>query len=174
MKAVSRAHQGTLGQVWTNLFVYCDGQGGYLTNDLKSLQAVHGLDFEDYGVQPICRGSASFIGEEVFNMDGPFWQHSRSLLRPICMSSIMNLYEWHILLHEMAKQTGDRDELRNQIIQVSPAGHGSSAITIRNAMFHTCRYSGKLAKLRKEVSSFVRSRTNFRGIQRYALSTVCH
>ncbi|TGO61648.1 hypothetical protein BOTNAR_0126g00200 [Botryotinia narcissicola] len=45
----------------------------------------------------------------------------------------------HVLLHEMAKQTGSRDDLRNQILYVFLAGHESSAITIGNAIFHLCR-----------------------------------
>ncbi|MGI4815896.1 MAG: cytochrome P450, partial [Janthinobacterium lividum] len=39
----------------------------------------------------------------------------------------------YILLHELAKETDDRIELRSQIIQVFLAGHDSTAITISNA-----------------------------------------
>ena len=59
----------------------------------------------------------------------------------------------YILLHEMAKESDDRVELRSQIIQVFLAGHDSSAITITNIMFHLCRNPEKWAKLRKEVST---------------------
>ncbi|TGO35880.1 hypothetical protein BHYA_0143g00220 [Botrytis hyacinthi] len=45
----------------------------------------------------------------------------------------------HVILHGMAKQTGSRDDLRNQILHVFLAGHKSSAITISNAIFHLCR-----------------------------------
>ncbi|KAF7870088.1 uncharacterized protein EAF02_009278 [Botrytis sinoallii] len=59
----------------------------------------------------------------------------------------------HVLLHEMAKQTGSRDDLRNQILHVFLAGHESSAITIGNAIFHLCRNPEMWKKLRSEILS---------------------
>ncbi|TGO49923.1 hypothetical protein BCON_0196g00150 [Botryotinia convoluta] len=59
----------------------------------------------------------------------------------------------YVLLHEMAKQTGSRDDLRNQILHVLLAGHESSAITIGNAIFHLCRNPEMWKKLRSEILS---------------------
>ena len=57
----------------------------------------------------------------------------------------------YVLLHEMAKETGNRDELRNQILHVFLAGHDATAITISNAIFHLSRDSNTWKKLRGEV-----------------------
>lgn len=59
--------------------------------------------------------------------------------------------EKFVLLHEMAMQTDNRENLRNQILHVFLAGHESSAISIGNAMFQLCRHPPKWAKLREEV-----------------------
>lgn len=59
----------------------------------------------------------------------------------------------YVLLHEMAKHTDSRDELRNQILHVFIAGHESSAITIANAIFHLCRNPEIWKKLRSEILS---------------------
>lgn len=53
------------------------------TNDPINLQAIHAVNFLDYGVQPLRRDATlPFLGEGVFTMDGPFWQHSRDIIRP--------------------------------------------------------------------------------------------
>ena len=59
----------------------------------------------------------------------------------------------YVLLHEMAKDTDDREELRSQIIHVFIAGHDPSGITVGNAVFHLCRHPEIWAKLRAEVLS---------------------
>ncbi|TEY70439.1 hypothetical protein BOTCAL_0103g00220 [Botryotinia calthae] len=59
----------------------------------------------------------------------------------------------YVLLHEMAKQTGSRDDLRNQILHVFLASHESSAITIGIAIFHLCRNPEMWKKLRSEIIS---------------------
>lgn len=59
----------------------------------------------------------------------------------------------YILLHEMAKETDNRDDLRNQIIHVFLAGHDSSAITIGHAIFHLSRNPEIWRKLHAEVST---------------------
>jgi cytochrome P450 len=61
--------------------------------------------------------------------------------------------ERHVLLYEMAKETGNREHLRSQILHVLLAGHGSSAITVGNAIFHLCRNPTMWDKLREEVLS---------------------
>jgi cytochrome P450 len=279
------------------------------TVDARNLQTVHGLRFSNFGVQPLRRDATlPFLGEGVFTMDGPFWEHSRSLIRPtfkrsnvanleafevhfkkflrlipldgstidlqpclyrlVCYDSshIMSpklltrslvttikfldtsteflfgesmnslsaetpiptqqfldafhyaqrgiamrmqlgklrfLYQstkWresikeahafadryvdkalefrrsflvdqetkqahlnspeggnhelrYILLHEMAKETDNREDLRSQIIHVFLGGHDSTAITVSNAMFHLCRNLDSWRKLREEIIS---------------------
>ncbi|TGO58634.1 hypothetical protein BOTNAR_0178g00210 [Botryotinia narcissicola] len=57
----------------------------------------------------------------------------------------------YILLHEMAKETDDRRELRNQTLQVFLAGHEATAIGVGNAIFWLCRNQKVWEKLRKDV-----------------------
>jgi len=53
------------------------------TVDEKNLQTVHALKFADYGVQLLRLGPTfPFMGRGVFTTDGPFWEHSRALIRP--------------------------------------------------------------------------------------------
>jgi hypothetical protein len=59
----------------------------------------------------------------------------------------------YVFLHGMEKQTDNRDNLRHQILHVFLAGHDSSAITIRNAIFHLYRNPETWKKLRSEVLS---------------------
>ena len=69
------------------------GKTAVYTNDPKNLQAVHALNFGDYGVQPLRRApTLPFLGEGVFTMDGPFWEHSRALIRPtFARNNVANL-----------------------------------------------------------------------------------
>ena len=59
----------------------------------------------------------------------------------------------YILLQEIAKETDDPIELRNQIMHVFLAGHDSTATTIGNAIFHLSRHQEKWDKLREDVLS---------------------
>ncbi|MCJ1232753.1 hypothetical protein MMC14_000707 [Varicellaria rhodocarpa] len=69
------------------------GTTSIYTNDPKNYQAVHALQFSDYGVQPLRRDATlPFLGEGVFTMDGPFWEHSREIIRPtFARSNVTNL-----------------------------------------------------------------------------------
>ncbi|KAK3322707.1 cytochrome P450 [Apodospora peruviana] len=258
------------------------GTPAVCTIDPTNLLAITTTNFKDYGVQPTRRDATlPFLGEGVFTMDGPFWEHSRALLRPtFSRTNIANLpaFEVHlkkflkllpqdgttvdlkpllcklfidtsteflfgesmnilnekepersqefldafhyaqkgtgrrlqlgklaflyrdkkyyesikvahafadyyvdkaieyrkrrlaaaekgdsglsdddtpgrrvVLLHDMAMETDNRVDLRNQIMHVFLAGHESSAITIGNALFQLCRNPEKWQKLRKEV-----------------------
>lgn len=57
----------------------------------------------------------------------------------------------HVLLHEMAKQTDNREELRHQILHIFMAGHDTTAVTISNAVFHLSRHPEIWKKLRVEI-----------------------
>lgn len=59
----------------------------------------------------------------------------------------------YALLHEMAKQTGSRDDRRDQILHIFLAGHESSAIMIGNAVFHSCRNPEMWKKLQPKILS---------------------
>ena len=61
--------------------------------------------------------------------------------------------ERYVLLKEMAKETDNRVELRNQILHVFLAGHDSTAITIGNAIFQLSRDQDRWEKLRGEALS---------------------
>ncbi|KAK3369963.1 putative cytochrome P450 alkane hydroxylase [Podospora didyma] len=258
------------------------GTPAICTIDPTNLLAITTTNFNDYGVQPMRRDATlPFLGEGVFTMDGPFWEHSRALLRPtFSRANIANLpaFEVHlqkflkllprdgtsvdlkpllcklfidtsteflfgesmnilnqkepqrsqdfldafhyaqqgtgkrlqlgklaflycdkkyyesikvahafadyyvdkaieyrrshladkgvnletfsdedaskhkvVLLHDMAMETDNREDLRNQILHVFLAGHESSAITIGNAIFQLCRNPDKWERLRTEV-----------------------
>lgn len=76
------------------------GRTAIYTNDPENYQAVHALNFSDYGVQPLRREpTLPFLGEGVFTMDGPFWEHSRAIIRPtFTRSNVANLpaFEVHL------------------------------------------------------------------------------
>ncbi|EHK97014.1 putative Cytochrome 52A4 [Glarea lozoyensis 74030] len=59
----------------------------------------------------------------------------------------------YVLLHEMAKETDDRDNLRSQIIHIFIAGHDSTAITVGHVFFHLCRNPEVYEKLHAEVKA---------------------
>lgn len=81
------------------------GQVAVHTNDPKNYQAVHALNFSDYGVQPLRRApTLPFLGEGVFTMDGPFWEHSRALIRPtFTRSNVANLPSFEVHLRAFFK-----------------------------------------------------------------------
>ena len=81
------------------------GREAFATNDPLNMQTVHGLKFDDYGVQPIRQAPTSpFMGEGVFNMDGPYWQHSRALLRPtFTRTNVANLPAFEVHLEKFLK-----------------------------------------------------------------------
>ncbi|KAH8882506.1 cytochrome P450 [Thozetella sp. PMI_491] len=284
------AKQSKLLERWTSRYKkYGDTFGAIMqgtpaicTVNSTNLLAITTTNFKDYGVQPMRRDATlPFLGEGVFTMDGPFWEHSRALLRPtFTKTNIANLpaFEVHlqkflkllpqdgktvdlkpllcklfidtsteflfgetmgilnedepersqafldafhyaqkgtgrrlqlgkfaflyrdrkyyesikvahafaeyyvdkaikyrrdhlsaeaeksetvsdgdtpgrrvVLLHDMALETDNREDLRNQILHVFLAGHESSAITIGNAMFQLCRHPEKWETLRTEV-----------------------
>jgi cytochrome P450 len=57
----------------------------------------------------------------------------------------------YVLLHELAKETDNRIELRNTMLHVFLAGHEASAVTIGHAIFRLCRNPSSWGKLRAEV-----------------------
>ncbi|MGI4815897.1 MAG: cytochrome P450 [Janthinobacterium lividum] len=81
------------------------GRISIYTNEPKNLQAVHALNFLDYGVQPIRRApTLPFMGEGVFTMDGPFWEHSRDLIRAtFTRSNVANLPAFEVHFRKFLK-----------------------------------------------------------------------
>jgi cytochrome P450 len=71
----------------------------------------------------------------------------------------------YVLLQEMAKETDNRDELRNQILHVLLAGHDSSGIAIGNAIFFLCRNPRVWEKLRAEVLAVGSNPFTFEGLK---------
>ena len=53
------------------------------TCEPDNIKTVLALDFEKWGVAPLRKSAASFVGYGIFLTDGPAWQHSRNILRPI-------------------------------------------------------------------------------------------
>ncbi|KAF8848456.1 cytochrome P450 [Acephala macrosclerotiorum] len=58
----------------------------------------------------------------------------------------------YIFLHELARETGDRQELRDQILNVLLAGRDTTASLLSNMFFELARHPKIYAKLREEVS----------------------
>ena len=81
------------------------GKVTYITNDPRNLQAVHALNFADWGVQPIRRApTLPFLGEGVFTMDGPVWEHSRAMIRPtFTRSNLANLPAFEVHFRKFLK-----------------------------------------------------------------------
>lgn len=81
------------------------GKRNVYTVDCRNLQSVHSLNFNHYGVQPIRRAATlPFLGEGVFTMDGPFWEHSRALIRPtFTRTNVANLPAFELNFEKFLK-----------------------------------------------------------------------
>lgn len=66
-----------------------------------------------------------------------------------------------ILLYNMAEQTDDRIDLRNQIIQALMAAQGTTANLLSNVFFLLARQPEVWQKLRMEVESLKQAKLNF-------------
>ena len=54
------------------------------TMDAQNIQAVLSQNFRKFGVEPMrLHIGEPFIGKGVFSTDGPYWEHSRNLIRPM-------------------------------------------------------------------------------------------
>ena len=54
------------------------------TIDPKNLQSIYALDFQSFGLEALRLPTAGlFMGRSIFTTDGPFWEHSRALVKPI-------------------------------------------------------------------------------------------
>ena len=54
------------------------------TIDPKNLQSIYSLDFQSFGLESLRLPTAGlFMGRGIFTTDGPFWEHSRALVKPI-------------------------------------------------------------------------------------------
>lgn len=59
------------------------GKTTLFTIDPENLKTYYNTNFKDYGVQRIRRKPFyPLLGDGVFSLDGPAWEHSRSLIRP--------------------------------------------------------------------------------------------
>ncbi|OCL09094.1 cytochrome P450 [Glonium stellatum] len=59
--------------------------------------------------------------------------------------------ERYVLAYELARQTTDRDALRQELLNVFFAAHDSAAIALTSIMFDLARHPAAWAKLREEV-----------------------
>jgi cytochrome P450 len=57
----------------------------------------------------------------------------------------------HILAHELARETSDRIDIRNQLLNIFLPAHDASAVSMTNLLFHLARYPNVWAKLRHEA-----------------------
>ncbi|MCJ1311383.1 hypothetical protein MMC25_005054 [Agyrium rufum] len=74
------------------------GKTALWTNNPQNLQAIYGTKFQDMGVQPLRRDATlPFLREGVVTMDGPFWKHSRDLIRPtFTKTNVANLLAFEV------------------------------------------------------------------------------
>jgi cytochrome P450 len=59
----------------------------------------------------------------------------------------------YILAYELAKQTGDRIDIRNQLLNVFLPGHEATGVALTNIFFLLARHPKVWAKLRREILS---------------------
>ena len=53
------------------------------TREPENVKAMLAVNFDHYGVAPLRKILVTFLDRGIFVVDGPTWQHSRSVLRPI-------------------------------------------------------------------------------------------
>lgn len=56
-----------------------------------------------------------------------------------------------ILAHELAKQTQNRDDIRNQLMNVFLPAHDATSVALTNIFFHLARHPEVYNKLRREI-----------------------
>lgn len=60
------------------------GQNLVYTIDPANIKAIHTVEFNNFGVEPIRKPvNQGWIGDGIFMSDGPVWKHSRTLLKPV-------------------------------------------------------------------------------------------
>ncbi|GFG07317.1 putative cytochrome P450 family protein [Aspergillus udagawae] len=91
------------------------------TCDPRNIQAVLGTQFNDFGLGPVRRANfRPLLGDGIFTADGPYWKHSRALLRPSFARdqiSDLDLEERHVqnllcalpVCHDGSRWTGPVD-----------------------------------------------------------------
>lgn len=63
----------------------------FKTSSAENIQAVYGPKAKDFGVQPFrLAGMRPFCGEGLLTTDGPVWERSRSLVKPIFRKSVVS------------------------------------------------------------------------------------
>ena len=70
-----------------------------------------------------------------------------------------------ILAHEIAKQTDDRDDIRNQLLNVFLPAHDATAVALTNVFFHLARNPEVYAELRQEVLTADETEWTFEGLK---------
>ena len=60
----------------------------------------------------------------------------------------------YILAHELARETNDRIDIRNQLLNIFLPAHEASAVALTNLFFNLARHPRVWAKLRQEVLTF--------------------
>ncbi|KAF7922347.1 uncharacterized protein EAE97_011089 [Botrytis byssoidea] len=73
-------HHKELGSTYTEKSI---GTTTIFTIDPQNLQTYYSTNFKDYGVYHLRKKAFHpLLGDGVFSTDGPFWEHSRALIRP--------------------------------------------------------------------------------------------
>lgn len=70
-----------------------------------------------------------------------------------------------ILAHEIAQQTDDRDDIRNQLLNVFLPAHDATAVALTNVFFHLARNPEVYHKLRQELLTVDESERTFEGLK---------
>ncbi|KAL8722859.1 MAG: hypothetical protein Q9225_000746 [Loekoesia sp. 1 TL-2023] len=71
-----------------------------------------------------------------------------------------------VLVHELAKQTDDLEDIRNQLLNVFMPAHDATSVALTNILFHLCRHPKVYARLRQEVVSGGEEALTFEGLKR--------
>ncbi|KAF2099785.1 cytochrome P450 [Rhizodiscina lignyota] len=76
-------YKGQAAVKWTNEGSGIFGRKGLSTSEPKNLQAVLATKFKDFEQGELRHKQfGALLGVNVFNSDGPFWEHSRAMIRP--------------------------------------------------------------------------------------------
>ncbi|KAI4122338.1 MAG: hypothetical protein LQ338_005877 [Usnochroma carphineum] len=70
-----------------------------------------------------------------------------------------------VLAQELAKQTGDRDDIRNQLLNVFLPAHDATSVALTNIFFHLARHPAVYSKLRHEVLAAGEAAFTFEGLK---------
>ncbi|KAL8925531.1 MAG: hypothetical protein Q9208_003422 [Pyrenodesmia sp. 3 TL-2023] len=131
---------------------------------------------EAYNYGQACVGKRMQLPQwNIFTMDKRF-RHSCAVAREYvdkCIAETLDSQQSAhsektkrlVLAQEIAKETDDRDDIRNQLMNVFLPAHDATSVALTNVFFHLARHPAKYKKLRQEVLAAGDSALTFEGLK---------